>query len=63
MNRPTASGAWSAAVEFSPYLLLFLLIVTSARPWLMVGACVAAWCFGFVEGFLEALWKRWKDRR
>ena len=49
--------------EASPYLLLFALIVTSSRPWLMIGLCVGAWCSGFVVGFLEGLWKRWKDRR
>lgn len=52
MNRTTASDAWRAAVEFSPYLLLFLLIVTSARPWTTMFVVVAAWMYG-----------RWKDRR
>lgn len=44
MKLPTASDAWHAAVEFSPYLLLFLLIITSARPWVMIGAVSASWC-------------------
>ena len=30
--------------EAGPYLLLFLLIVTSARPWFMIGAVSASWC-------------------
>lgn len=52
MNRPTGSDAWRAAVEFSPYLLLFLLIVTSYRPWSTMFTVVAAWLYG-----------RWRDRR
>lgn len=52
MNRPTASDAWRASVEFSPYLLLFLLIVTSARPWTTMFVVVAAWMYG-----------RWMDSR
>ena len=49
--------------EAGPYLLLFLLIVAGARPWFMIGAVSASWCSGFAVGFLEGLWKRWKDRR
>lgn len=46
MKLPTASDAWRAAAEFSPYLLLFLLIVTSAKPWLTMFMVVAAWLYG-----------------